>query len=148
MTAQCVSSAAREFKLPLELVYGMLMTEGGKVGMFRRNTNGTVDHGPMQINTVWLKTFGDFGVTQKRLAWDGCLNVRVGSWILKKHIIQSGGNIWKGVAKYHSKTPSLGRKYQYKVYDNVRQIYRNEDVIHSTIARANRGTGKEYLAWR
>ena len=48
---QCITDAARYFGIDAELVFTLFDNEGGKVGTFSRNTNGTYDIGPMQINS-------------------------------------------------------------------------------------------------
>ncbi len=48
---QCITDAARFFGIDAELVFTLFDNEGGKVGTFSRNTNGTYDIGPMQINS-------------------------------------------------------------------------------------------------
>jgi len=115
VTHECVMQTAERFDLPPRLIYAVLKVEGGQVGQKVKNTNGTYDMGPMQINTIWLEHFGDY-VTEQQILHDGCVNVQVGAWILKARINESDGDFWRGVGSYHSKTPTRNKAYQAKVY--------------------------------
>lgn len=137
MTMQCVVSAAAEYSLPRTLVVAILATEGGHVGAVRRNTNGTLDHGPMQINTVEAKELFAYGISQQQLIWDGCVNARAGARILRKRINEARGNFWKGVAAYHSKTPSVGRKYLNRVWTVIRKISANPQLEWDYVAKSS-----------
>lgn len=116
-TEVCISAAASHYNAHPDLIRAVLMTEGGRVGLVKRNTNGTVDIGPMQINSVHLKTLEPFSITQNRLANDLCLNIYIGTWLLQRSIILTG-DFWKGVGNYHSRTPQLNQTYQRRVWNN------------------------------
>ncbi|GAB6075242.1 hypothetical protein JCM12825_01200 [Desulfurobacterium crinifex] len=79
------------------------------------NRNGTKDLGLMQINTIWLKELKKYGIGEKELLEDPCLNIHIGAWILNKCIAKYGYN-WKAVGCYHSCTPELNKSYSRKVY--------------------------------
>ena len=64
LTAACVLDAARAGGLPAAALFGILATEGGKTGEALRNTNGTWDMGPFQINTVHVDTLAAMGIAQ------------------------------------------------------------------------------------
>ena len=51
----CVYQASQEYSLPPRGLIALWLTEGGRQGTQSKNKNGTIDYGPMQINTVWLK---------------------------------------------------------------------------------------------
>jgi hypothetical protein len=112
-----------------------MLTEGGRPGQWVRNANGTHDIGPMQINTINL---GDIArqaqVTPDHVAYaltvNGCSNVAVGAWFLRRKINEAGGDIWKGVAWYHSRTPEKGNAY-------VNRVNRNHLRIQAAIAARN-----------
>ncbi len=71
---QCITDAARYFGIDAELVFTLFDNEGGKVGTFSRNTNGTYDIGPMQINSSNLPEIKKHfpTVTWRVLAYDAC----------------------------------------------------------------------------
>lgn len=111
---ECINQAAVTYYVPAKVIVSVLAVEGGKVGMAKRNTNGTFDYGPMQINTVWLNKIRPYGYTLEQIQNDPCANVMVGTWILSREIAYSG-NFWWGVGSYHSATVPLNQAYQTKV---------------------------------
>jgi hypothetical protein len=127
VTHECIAEAASQNSLPPSIVYSLLAVEGGRVGQAVRNTNGTYDMGPMQINTIWLSDLAArYGISaaaiQDLLIKDGCFNIGVGTWILKNEILRTG-EFWSGVASYHSRTPERGRGYVLKVASKAMELY-------------------------
>lgn len=119
----CVVQAASDYQLPLRGLLAVWITEGGRVGMRRPNTNGTYDYGPMQINTVWAKRLNrDFGITTEMLTNDFCMSIRAGAYILRYEINTAGGSFWAGVGHYHSRTPEFKYPYIERVYNNSRRF--------------------------
>lgn len=112
---ECINQAAVTYYVPAKVIVSVMAVEGGRVGMAKRNTNGSYDFGPMQINSIWLKKIQPYGYTQDELQYDPCVNVMVGTWILSREIASSGNNFWYGVGNYHSNTAPLNQSYQYKV---------------------------------
>lgn len=119
LTVACLLQAAQLQGVPPSVVLTVLKVEGGKVGMASRNTNGTEDLGPMQVNTgAWLKTVagihfnGDKKAAYEALRDNGCYNVHVGTWILRKSIDDADGNIYEGIGFYHSRTTRFKERYQ------------------------------------
>lgn len=51
---QCTLQASKYYNVSPYLVQTLLQTEGGVKGSKVKNTNGTYDYGPMQINTIWV----------------------------------------------------------------------------------------------
>ncbi|EPR86855.1 Conjugative transfer protein TrbN [Acinetobacter junii CIP 107470 = MTCC 11364] len=97
----------------------MWLTEGGTIGRTSQNTNKTEDHGPMQINTVWIKRLNkDFGITREMITNDFCWNVMSAAYILRYEINLAGGSIWDGIGHYHSRTPKYKYPYIQRVYKN------------------------------
>jgi hypothetical protein len=127
--AVCVAYTAAKFELPSNLILSILKTEGGRVGMESRNTNGTYDLGPMQINTTWLPVLKRYGIDRAKLRDDGCLNVWVGGWILRSGL-NSANNWWRGVGRYHSATMRVGRdlngSYAQRVWGHMQKINKLE----------------------
>ena len=52
---QCINQAAQHYHVPAALVISVLVNERGKPGFIQKNSNGSEDFGPMQINSIWLK---------------------------------------------------------------------------------------------
>lgn len=120
--ATCVIQAASVHQLPPELLVAVIKVEGGAPGIAAKNRNRTEDLGVMQINTgAWLDLVarahfnGDRDQAYLKLRDDACYNVQVGAWILHRSIKKSAGDIWHGVGRYHSATPSYNQRYQVRV---------------------------------
>jgi hypothetical protein len=113
----CINQAAIDYHVPAIAIVSVLKAEGGKIGTASKNKNGTVDYGPMQINSIWLSKLKTVGYTEKQLQNDPCINVRVGTWILAQKIA-SGKDWWSGIGNYNSYTQSLNEKYRTRVKSN------------------------------
>lgn len=50
----CAIRAGKYYNVSPYLVQTLLKIEGGVKGSKVRNTNGTYDYGPMQVNTIWI----------------------------------------------------------------------------------------------
>lgn len=146
--AVCIFAAAQTYSVPPAVIMGILHVEGGRVGMASKNTNGTEDLGPMQINTIWMPELARHWnvpqATAKRLVRDdACVNIGVGTWILRKKINDSG-SLYKGIAWYHSATPKFGTVYRQKVIramQRYRLVRAPSDLVSSASARSSRRPG-------
>jgi hypothetical protein len=115
----CLVRAASDYAIPVRAMLAVLRTEGGRSGTVSTNKNGTSDHGPFQINTIWAKRLtAQFGVTAHMLTHDFCWSARAGAYILRYEINLAGGSFWDGVGHYHSRTPTLKQRYITAVYRN------------------------------
>ena len=119
--AACMILASQTYSVPPAVLVGIYKAEGGKIGQEVKNTNGSHDLGPMQINTLWIPELADkWGVTEKTAhRWvrdDACTNVGVSAWILKSHLDETQ-NLSQAIAHYHSRTPKHGDRYKAKVID-------------------------------
>lgn len=136
-TYECLYQEANRQSIPPELILAVMKTEGGKLGQFQKNTNGSYDIGPMQINSTWIpklakKLNESTSRVEFTLAYNGCWNMAVGAWILRDAINEayqkSGGKvisvreIWQGVAWYNSHTPKYGTPYAWRVHGNLKKI--------------------------
>lgn len=116
----CVAEVARKRDIPASVLYGILEQERGKPGMERKNTNGTVDVGATQINTVWIEYFKKkYGVPKERIRDDSCFALDASGYILSKEMIRTGGDLWKSVGNYHSRTPSAHWRYLSQVHPRI-----------------------------
>jgi len=119
--AACLMLASQTYSVPPAVLVGIYKAEGGKVGQEVKNTNGTHDLGPMQINTIWLPELAEkWGVSEKTARkWvrdDACTNVGVSAWILKGHLDETG-SLSQAIAHYHSRTPRHGTRYKSRVIE-------------------------------
>ena len=133
--ATCLLMAAQTYSVPPAVLVGIYNVEGGKVGQQVRNTNGTYDLGPMQINTRWMPELADYwGVSEstarKWVRDDPCTNMGVSAWILRKHLNETG-SLGKAIAHYHSKTPEHGLPYKRKVVS----VMERQGLLRPTLAR-------------
>lgn len=117
--AACLMMAAQTYSLPPQVLIGILHVEGGKVGQQVRNTNGTYDLGPMQINTLWTRVLAEeWGVSPATAkVWirdDACTNVNVAAWILRRNLDETK-SLSRAIAWYNSRTPHIGSNYRRKV---------------------------------
>ena len=119
--ATCLLMAANTYQVPPAVMIGIMQVEGGHVGQQAGpNLNGTYDLGPMQVNTRWVPKLADLwhvNTHTARHVWvrdDGCVNVHVAAWILKQKIAETG-NLYSGIAYYHSATRGIGYTYANKV---------------------------------
>jgi hypothetical protein len=117
---ECINLAAVQYHVPAVIIVSVLKTEGGRVGHANVNKNGTIDYGPMQINSIWLDKLKKHGYSAYDLQYDPCLNVAAGTWILAQAIAEDQ-SIWKGIGNYHSHSYMENLSYQYKVnvYTNL-----------------------------
>ncbi len=134
--ALCIFAASQTYSVPAPVLLGILHVEGGRVGQAVRNTNGTHDLGPMQINTLWMPELArHWKVSEahalKMVRDDACINIGVGAWILRKKMNDTG-SLYQGIAWYHSATPRHGHKYRDKVLramQNYRLVREPADLV-------------------
>ena len=121
--AACRHQAAAAFELPVDLVQAIKEVESGAslAAPVSANRNGTEDIGLMQINSSWLATLREYGISKEGLL-DACVNLHVGAWILRQAINDAGGDVWAGVGAYHSPTPARQRNYRTLVVQKLHEI--------------------------
>ena len=121
----CMLRGAQMYRLPIELLRAVALTEGGETGTVSRNRNGSVDMGVMQVNSVHLSSaphnFKARGITAQQLINDDCVNIAAGASILR-YEIDRAANFWSGVAHYHSKSPYYASIYLAKVVRHLRAM--------------------------
>jgi len=119
--AACLLLASQTYSVPPAVLLGIYKAEGGQIGQEVKNSNGTYDLGPMQINTIWLPDLARrWGVNEQTARkWvrdDACTNVGVAAWILKGHISETQ-SLSQAIAHYHSRTPRHGTRYKKRVLE-------------------------------
>lgn len=123
--AACLMLASQTYSVPPAVLVGIYKAEGGQVGQEVRNTNGSYDLGPMQINTIWMPDLAaKWGVNEETAhKWvrdDACTNVGVAAWILKGHLDETK-SLSQAIAHYHSRTPLHGTKYKSRVINIMKE---------------------------
>jgi len=111
----CLTAAAAH-RLPSAMLVVLLNVEGGTLGRVSRNTNGTVDIGPMQVNTVWVPRIAAHWNSSPASAYAAlrdnlCANLEGGAWILRQAMDEARGDFWGGVGIYHSRNPRYSERY-------------------------------------
>ncbi|CAI9898804.1 lytic transglycosylase domain-containing protein [Pseudomonas aeruginosa] len=97
----CVVLTLQRYQIPPDLFIGYMGMERGRVGMANRNSNGSYDYGPSQVNSIWLQEISQFGVTAAQLQWNPCVNIWVGGWIMRRCLNKFPGQFWTAVGCYH-----------------------------------------------
>lgn len=131
-TMQCLIQESQKQQIPPPILLAVLQAEKGTVGRASRNTNGTYDLGPAQYNTSNIPELYrqiqriQPGIQVEHVTSavmnDGCFSIAAAAWWLKKKIVESRGDLWEGVGRYHSKTMKYKVEYQQRVYRNYQQI--------------------------
>lgn len=112
----CILGAARLHDVPPFALVVLLMVEGGKLGLRSPNRNGTGDLGPWQVNEIWMpRLAAHWGLsreeTHRLVREDLCANADAAAWIFALNLREAGGDLWEGVARYHSRRGDLQRIY-------------------------------------
>ncbi|NTZ08037.1 lytic transglycosylase domain-containing protein [Burkholderia metallica] len=108
--ADCFDEAAKYQQVnPLILRAIAWQESRNRPAALNKNTNGSVDYGLMQINSIHLPTLSRYGIGRDTLM-EPCKNVYIAAWHLKQKMNRYG-NTWQAVGAYHSETPSLRDKY-------------------------------------
>jgi soluble lytic murein transglycosylase-like protein len=123
----CVSTAAESFELSPLMIELIIETEGGWPGARMRNKDNSYDLGVMQINTRWLPFFAERGLSESDLQNNACLNIYAGTYLLKKHLKQTG-DVALAMAYYHNRKPHFAAAY----------LARIQSVIDKRIERETR----------
>ncbi len=80
----CFKEAASKHNIPLDLLLAVSYTESRfKTGLNGKNSNGTRDYGPMQINSIWSQQAKKVGYNWKKIKTNPCTNIMFGGYILK-----------------------------------------------------------------
>jgi hypothetical protein len=136
----CLLAAARLHREPAALLVILLNVEGGRLGAVTPNTNGTVDIGPMQVNDIWVPKVAAHWRTDKAAAYAAlrdnfCANVEAGAWILRIGLDEARGDLWGGVAYYHSHNPDHQYRYLKSVLEHALKL---RGQVNQTAAQPNR----------
>jgi hypothetical protein len=125
----CITQAAAQYHIPAPMIVSVLKVENGKIGAVHKNKNGTIDYGPMQINSIWLKKIKPYGVSAHDLQYNACTNVNVGTWILANEIADNKA-VWEGIGNYHSKSyvPNLLYQYKISIYYSLIERALNQEI--------------------
>lgn len=126
--ANCVESAGQLYDVPVLVLLAVMRQESGGRAVIGRNTNGTIDIGPAQINSAaWAGYLNmQYGIKPSDLM-NVCQALRVEAYILRKvsNKYCDGHVLWCGVGYYHSSNPKLRKEYISAVYNQYLRMMRN-----------------------
>lgn len=135
---QCWDAAARYHGVDPWLLYAIAKVESeyNPYAVNQANSNGTVDTGLMQINSIHWPTLRQYGIEPSALK-NACASTYIGAWILARNQ-RRYGNSWKAIAAYNVgsvETPrraQVGYKYAAKVYRTYEELTRGRQVAQSS----------------
>lgn len=108
---QCVQSAAQYHRVNPDVLTAIARVESsGNPEAVGRNSNGTLDVGLVQTNSIHFEELVKKGVAPSHLR-DECVSLYVGAWMLSKKMAKHG-NTWRAIGAYHSETLQHNYKYQ------------------------------------
>jgi soluble lytic murein transglycosylase-like protein len=114
--ATCWEQAAIRHQVNPHLLAAIAEVESGlRPGAIGRNTNGSIDIGLMQINSLWLPELQRHGIAPRDLL-DPCVSVHVGAWVLAQKM-RRHGNTWMAVGAYNAGSEVLRERYARKVIE-------------------------------
>jgi hypothetical protein len=108
----CIIEAASKYEVPANILLAIAEKEGGKVGQYVGNMNGTYDIGPMQFNTSYLKELRQYGINEAAVASPGCFPYHLAAWRVRGHLHDDDGDAWTRAANYHSRSPIFNQSYR------------------------------------
>lgn len=125
--ARCIREAARDRAWLERTLWGLRDQEAGWIGASVRNANGTVDLGPLQINSWWVPRMAKLlGRSEDKVAhwlrYDPCFNAGAARWIFLTAYRQTG-NYWRAIGIYHSPTAWRQHSYALKVAGHLRDRF-------------------------
>lgn len=125
--AECIRQAAGGKAWLEKALWGLRDQEAGWLGAEVRNTNGSHDLGPLQINSWWVpKIAALVGRSHADVhAWlthDPCFNAGAARWIFLS-ALRTTGDFWKAVGVYHSPTAWRQRRYASSVAQHMQRRF-------------------------
>lgn len=143
----CWEAAARYHGIDPWLLYAIGYTESrhNPNAINRANKNSTRDVGLMQINSSWLPTLRQYGISEANL-YNACASTYIGAWIMAKNFKRYGYS-WEAIAAYNVgslNTPGrqkVGRAYAERVYANYAMLTQRHGV-GARVASASGGVGR------
>jgi hypothetical protein len=128
-SAYCWDTASSMYGIPTDVLKAVAKTESSfNANARNKNTNSSSDSGLMQINSAWLPTLKQYGITNKSLQ-DPCTNLKVGAWILSNNARKYGWN-WTAIGAYNVGCAKLNDKecarrrnnYAWKIHKALQQV--------------------------
>jgi hypothetical protein len=121
----CVFQSGRDYSVsPFVLLAILKVESNGRTGVVGQNTNGTEDLGPSQFNSgSWAKVLIEkYKIPREALLNDMCQSVRALAFAVRTEVDAAGGDLWKGIGNYHSRSPVHHQKYVRLVFGAYKQM--------------------------
>jgi soluble lytic murein transglycosylase-like protein len=124
----CWDTAGKTYNVDPWLLMAVAHVESGfNNKAINVNTNKSVDMGIMQINSIWLPTLKQHGISKDDL-FNPCTSIFVGAWIMAQNIKKFGYN-QDGIGAYNSPgNVTIRRNYAQLVYKSYNQLV-NDFVV-------------------
>ncbi|WP_415750587.1 lytic transglycosylase domain-containing protein [Burkholderia sp. BCC1996] len=121
--------SAADYQVPPEMLLAIIKVESGGRALSHVNRNGSIDLGITMINDrAWLpKLWREYGVRPEAVHDNPCQAIRATAYIVRVETNACGGDVWCGIGRYHSRTPSHLMDYVARVwraYTNIVQTGR------------------------
>lgn len=141
-TMQCVYQAAVDHKVPFALLLGVNSIERGNTGQNVGNSNGSLDTGAFQINSIHFPRANRLNASHVDLASRGCYNAQFAAMLLSEALNRRNKqhlDVFTRAAGYHSWTPKYNAIYRQKLerYTNQWQKWLNANVQQTQQAQVN-----------
>lgn len=117
-TMECVQKAAADHNVPFVLLLGVNSIERGKTGQNVGNSNGSLDTGAFQINSIHFARASRLNASHGDLASRGCYNAQFAAMLLSEALNQRSKqhlDLFTRAAGYHSWTPKHNAVYRKKL---------------------------------
>lgn len=123
---KCAPAAANHYGVDVRLVRAVLAQENCPETHVLTNRNSSYDIGAMCINSIHLPELAKNRITERQLLTDGCLNVSIGTWMLRRELVRTKGDVWRAIGNYHSATPRKNYEYQQLIWKRYLAILRSD----------------------
>lgn len=115
LLTDCIQRAARGKPWLEKTLWGLRDQEGGWPGAEIKNSNGSHDLGPLQVNSWWVGRFAQLTgrpavLVRYWLVNDVCFNVDAARWIFLTNLAATR-SYWEAIGLYHSPTGWRQRRY-------------------------------------
>lgn len=102
--SECFDKAAKYYNVDADLLRSIAWHESkfNPTAHNTKNATPTEDIGVMQINSWWLSSLSQYGISRNEL-WEPCTNIHVGAWILSTEIARHE-DMWTAVGYYNART--------------------------------------------
>lgn len=131
--ATCIRQASMGHAWLEKTLWGLRDQEAGWIGAEVRNSNGSHDLGPLQINSWWVPRIAarvGHSELQVRhwLRFDPCFNAEAARWIFLSGL-RAAKDYWAAIGLYHSPTMWRQRRYSDSVASRIKKRF-GERAFH------------------